>query len=109
MRFSRRTTGSARAATGVIAAAATALLVAVGVLAMPDTVNAAVGSGTYTITNGASGLCLDLPSSSTSSGVQVDVQTCAGSADQTWTLTASGSAYTIASPVSGLCLGIAGA
>ncbi|HEV2345571.1 MAG TPA: glycosyl hydrolase family 28 protein [Actinocrinis sp.] len=78
------------------------------VVALPSAASAAAGAGTYTIVNNASGLCLDLPGSSTATGVQLDLQACTGAANQAWTLTASGSGFAITTPVSGLCLGIIG-
>ncbi|HZU54719.1 MAG TPA: glycosyl hydrolase family 28 protein [Actinocrinis sp.] len=109
MRF-RRGTRSTRALAAVAAAAAATLAGALAVVVLPTAASAAAGPGSYTIVNaGSSHLCLDLPGSSTSAGVQLDLQSCAGSANQVWTLTGASTGYTITSPVSGLCLGIAGA
>jgi polygalacturonase len=100
-----------RAASAVAAVAAATAAIGLAVVALPPAASAAAGAGSYTIVNASSGLCLDLPGSSTASGVQLDLQNCGGAANQVWTLSAAGSssAFTITSPVSGLCLGIAGA
>lgn len=104
IRMRRRTRAFAAAAAGCAAA----LVGALAVVALPGAANAAsAGAGSYTIVNAGSGLCLDLPGASGSSGVQADVQSCSGAANQTWNLSASGSGYAISSSASGLCLGIA--
>jgi polygalacturonase len=92
----------------VAAAAVAALAAALVLVAAPTAAHAAAGPGTYTVTDGGSGLCLDLPGSSTTSGTQLDLQTCTNAANQQWTLTATGSGYTITSAASALCLGITG-
>lgn len=100
----------ARALAAIAAACAATLAGALAVVALPSAANAAAGPGSYTLVNGGSShLCLDLPGSSTAAGTQLDLQTCAGSANQVWTLTAASTGYTITSPVSGLCVGIVGA
>ncbi len=106
----RARVGATRALAAVAAAAAAALAAALAVVVLPSAANAAAGAGSYTIVNGGgSHLCLDLPGSSTSSGVPLDLQNCSGTAGQVWTLTAASTGYTITSPVSGLCVGIVGA
>jgi polygalacturonase len=107
MRFPPGTRSArARALAAIAASSAAAMAGTLAVVALPGTANAAATPGTYTIVNAASGLCLDLPGSSTATGVQLDLQTCTGAANQTWTLTSAGSADTITTPISGLCLGI---
>jgi len=96
-------------ALAAMAAALTALLVAALVLVLPSAANAAAGAGSYTISNAGSGLCLDLPGSSTATGKQLDLQACSGSSNQTWTLASASTGYTIKSASSGLCVGVAGA
>ncbi|HEU5427908.1 MAG TPA: glycosyl hydrolase family 28 protein [Actinocrinis sp.] len=109
MRF-RTGTGSTRALAAVATAAAATLVGALAVVVLPTAASAAAGPGSYTIVNaGSTHLCLDLPGSSTSAGAPLDLQSCAGSANQVWTLTSASTGYTITSPVSGLCLGIAAA
>src|SRR5215475_6806332 len=71
--------------------------------------NAAPGAGTYTLVNAGSGLCLDLPGSSTASGVQFDQSTCNGGSNQKWTLASVSGGFTIKSVSSGLCAGVRGA
>jgi len=101
--------GSARALAAVAAACVATLIGALAVVALPGAANAAAGAGTYTIVNSGSGLCLDLPGSSTTAGVQADLRACSAAANQTWTLAVSGSGFTVSSKASGLCLGIAAA
>jgi polygalacturonase len=93
-----------------LAAGAAALLAgALAVVVLPSSASAAAGAGSYTIANAGSGLCLDLPGSSTAPGTQLDLQPCTGTANQTWTLAPAGTGYTVTSASSGLCLGIPGA
>ncbi|OPG01597.1 hypothetical protein B1L11_44225 [Microbispora sp. GKU 823] len=70
------------------------------------------GSGIYTLVNVNSGRCLDVPSGSTTSGVQIQQWGCGDGTktNQQWRLTASGSGtYQIANVASGLCLSDKGA
>ncbi|MER5863208.1 family 20 glycosylhydrolase [Kitasatospora sp. NPDC002040] len=61
--------------------------------------------GSYTLTNGASGLCLDVNGGSMSAGAAVIQYTCSGGANQRWQVTAlTGGGYTLASARSGLLL-----
>ncbi|MGN9840285.1 RICIN domain-containing protein [Nonomuraea sp. H19] len=66
---------------------------------------AAPAPGAYTVVNNGSGLCLTVPGSSSSDGVQLTQSGC-GSAAQTWNLTASGSGYTLKAAHSGKCAGV---
>jgi pectate lyase len=87
----------------------TAVFVSTGALIawmLTPTAGAAVGAGTYTLTNAGSGLCLNLPGSSTSAGVQLQQNSCNGGNDQKWTLTAVSGGFTIRSVTSGLCAGV---
>jgi pectinesterase len=60
--------------------------------------------------NDNSGKCLDVPSGSTSSGVQLQQWSCVNSTNQQWRLTSSGSGtYQIIGVGSGLCVSVAGA
>ncbi|MEU6075404.1 pectinesterase family protein [Micromonospora sp. NPDC047074] len=64
-------------------------------------------SGGFGLVNGGSGKCVDVPYSSTVSGEQLWQWTCGGSANQTWTFTASTAStdrYLIRSASSGLCV-----
>ncbi|WP_441247741.1 family 20 glycosylhydrolase [Kitasatospora sp. McL0602] len=61
--------------------------------------------GSYTLTNGASHLCLDVNGGSTSAGATVIQYTCAATPNQRWRATAlPGGGYTLASVRSGLLL-----
>jgi len=84
----RHCSGSTRALAAVAAACAATLVGAMAVVALPGAADAAAGAGTYTIVNSGSGLCLDLPGSSTTAGVQADLQSCSDAANQTWNLAA---------------------
>jgi pectin methylesterase-like acyl-CoA thioesterase len=72
----------------------------------------ACGSSTFRVSgssliNVAGGKCLDVPYSSTTSGTQLWLWTCGGSANQTWQFTASSAAsgkYLIKSAANGLCV-----
>lgn len=70
---------------------------------------AAPGAGTYRLVNAASGLCLTVPGSSTSDGVQLVQSSCTGSPAQTWTLSAQGSGFRMVAGNSGKCAGVIGA
>ncbi|SDK64884.1 RICIN domain-containing protein [Nonomuraea jiangxiensis] len=84
---------------GVIALSATAVA---GVSAAQA---AAPAPGNYSVVNNGSGLCLTVPGSSSSDGVQL-TQTGCGGAAQTWTLAASGGGYTLRATHSGKCAGV---
>ena len=108
LRSPGRRTGGRRA--GAALAGATALLLGTAIAWVTvGPAQAAVGAGTYTLVNAGSGLCLDLPGASASSGVQLDQATCTGASSQAWTLTAAGSGFTVKSASSGLCAGVRGA
>lgn len=63
------------------------------------------GSSTYELMSVGSGKCLDVPDSSTTSGIQLQQYTCVGSTNQLWHFTASGTGtYQIISASNGLCL-----
>jgi pectate lyase len=104
MRTSRNRRARWRAGVSVTAVIASAGALVAWMLA--PTAGAAVGAGTYTLTNAGSGLCLNLPGSSTAAGVQLQQNTCNGGTDQRWTLTAVGGGFTIRSVTSGLCVGV---
>jgi pectate lyase len=90
-----------------LAAAAGATALAAGLLAWPGATpaDAAVGAGTYTIKNGGSGLCLDVPGASAASGVQLQQASCGGAGSQQWTVAAVSGGFKITS-AAGLCLGV---
>ena len=52
---------------------------------------AGVGGNVYTVVNANSGLCLEVPNSSTTAGQQLDQWTCGGGSNQQWALDAVGS------------------
>ncbi|MFE3106044.1 family 20 glycosylhydrolase [Kitasatospora indigofera] len=61
--------------------------------------------GSYTLVNGASGLCLDVNGGSMSAGAAVIQYTCGGGLNQRWQAVAlAGGGYTLASAKSGLLL-----
>lgn len=61
--------------------------------------------GSYTLTNGESGLCADVDGGSTAAGARIIQWTCTGGTNQRWTATAqSGGGYTLTSVKSGLLL-----
>jgi pectate lyase len=93
-----------RIATGVATAVVAAAALVAWLLVPPA--GAAVGAGTYTLTNAGSGLCLTLPGSSTAAGVQLQQSGCNGGTGQRWTLTAVSGGFTIRSVSSGLCVGV---
>jgi pectate lyase len=86
---------------GVIALIGTA----VAGVAAATSAAAAPAPGAYTVVNNGSDLCLTVPGSSSSDGVQL-TQTGCGGAAQTWNLTASGSGYTLKAAHSGKCAGV---
>ncbi|WP_434096595.1 pectate lyase [Streptomyces nitrosporeus] len=87
------------AAVATIAAGLTALFATGSATAAPAT-------GSYTLKNAASGLCLGVPGASSSAGVQLAQAACNGAAGQTWKLTASGSGYTLTAAHSSKCAGV---
>ncbi|MFJ8616703.1 pectate lyase [Streptomyces clavifer] len=99
----RRRGGRAAAAlvatVSVIAAGLTALFATGSATAAPAT-------GSYSLKNAASGLCLGVPGSSTTAGTQLAQSACNGAAGQTWKLTSSGSGYTLAAAHSSRCAGV---
>ncbi|MGW2595561.1 pectate lyase [Streptomyces sp. NPDC001515] len=71
-----------------------------------DSATAAPATGSYSLSNANSGLCLEVPGSSASDGVQLAQRSCSGGANQTWQLKASGSGYTLTAAHSGRCAGV---
>ncbi|WP_211370242.1 pectate lyase [Nonomuraea turkmeniaca] len=68
--------------------------------------SAAHSNGNYTLANAGSGLCAAVPGQSTGDGVQLVQATCAGTAGQVFTVTASGGGYQIKAAHSGKCAGV---
>ncbi|TMR95877.1 RICIN domain-containing protein [Nonomuraea basaltis] len=99
----RRTINGRTAAViaGVIALTGTT----VAGIAAASSAAAAPAPGTYSVVNNGSGLCLTVPGSSSSDGVQLTQSGCGGSG-QTWNLTAGGSGYTLKAAHSGKCAGV---
>jgi hypothetical protein len=60
-----------------------------------------VSGNVFTLHNGMSGLCLDVPNNSATSGLQLDQWTCNGGANQQWAFDAVGSGYVVVSMNSG--------
>ncbi|MDQ0792703.1 hypothetical protein QFZ58_001191 [Streptomyces sp. B1I3] len=102
----RRWGGRAAAA---LAAVVSLLVAGLTALVATGTASAAPAAGSYRLANAASGLCLEVPGSGTSAGVQLSQSACDGGADQTWRLTASGGGYTLTASHSAKCAGIRGA
>ncbi|GLW24316.1 hypothetical protein Mame01_43590 [Microbispora amethystogenes] len=98
---------STRNAAGVVGAVAGVVALVGGVFTGVS--NAAPTTGAYRIVNGASGLCLTVPGSSGSDGVQLTVSACTGTTNQTWTLSAQGSGVRLTAGNSGKCAGVTGA
>ncbi|WP_307801461.1 RICIN domain-containing protein, partial [Microbispora triticiradicis] len=71
--------------------------------------DAAPTTGAYRVVNGASGLCLTVPGSSGSDGVQLTVSACTGATNQTWTLSPQGSGVRLTAGNSAKCAGVTGA
>jgi pectinesterase len=87
---------------------AAVVLVASGTVALEMSPAAAVtpgSGGTYTLANGASGKCLEVPGTSTANGTLLTQAACtAGATRQQWTLTASGANYSFTNVGSGKCI-----
>nr|WP_211244168.1 arabinofuranosidase catalytic domain-containing protein [Actinospica robiniae] len=78
------------------------------VLALPTVAQAAtapVAGGIYTLVPGASGKCVQVPSSSNASGTLLTQAACAtGSTYQEWKVVASGGKYNLVNVGSGMCI-----
>lgn len=79
----------------------------VAVVAAPA--SAAPAPGSYTLINGASGLCADVPAKSTADGVQLIQYACNGGTNQIWTITSVSGGYRLTAAHSGKCMGVEGA
>lgn len=99
----RRRGGRAAASFVAIASLALAGLTA---LFATGSATAAPAAGSYSLSNAASGLCLEVPGAGTSDGVQLGQRSCSGASNQTWQLKASGSGYTLAAGHSAKCAGV---
>jgi hypothetical protein len=89
---------------GTLATALTGGAIAGGVLMTASA--SGPGAGTYRLVNAADGKCLEVPSASAASGVQLDGAACGSVANKTWKLTASGAGFTVKALSSGLCAGV---
>ncbi|MFC5910507.1 arabinofuranosidase catalytic domain-containing protein [Streptacidiphilus monticola] len=65
------------------------------------------GSGTGALHAAGAGKCLDVPNSSTTPGVQLDIRSCTGQSNQSWTHTAAGQ-LTVTDSGTTLCLDASG-
>lgn len=94
-----------------VPALATALLLALGMAAVPAGAAAApAAGGTYTLAVTVSGKCVDVPGASTASGTPLQLWGCtAGAGWQQFRLVAAGSGYNIVNVTSGLCVDVPGA
>ncbi len=95
-------------AAGVLAVAVPAGIVAVSMLPAGAAVTP-IGGGVYTLAAAASGKCVDVPSSSTTSGTQLQQYGCGDGTktNQLWTFTASAAAsgkFLVKSVATGLCV-----
>ncbi|MFC5828609.1 RICIN domain-containing protein [Nonomuraea insulae] len=88
---------------GVVALSATT--VTAGITVASAAAAAAPAPGAYSVVNNASGLCLTVPGSSSSDGLQLTQSGCGG-AGQTWNVAASGGGYTLKAAHSGKCAGV---
>ncbi|GII75295.1 hypothetical protein Sru01_02770 [Sphaerisporangium rufum] len=88
---------------GLVAAAGLALA---GTIAGAGSAAAAPTSGTYTLVNAGSNLCLDVPGASGSDGVQLVQSGCNGGAGQSWTVTSVSGGVTLKAAHSGKCAGV---
>ncbi len=107
-----------RAARTRLAAILTALVATVAaaafsVVALPTAAQAAsapAGGGIYTLVPGASGKCIGVAGSSTSSGALLTQAACAsGSIFQEWKVVAGGGKYDLVNVGSGMCIDVPGA
>ncbi|XVS65563.1 RICIN domain-containing protein [Actinosynnema sp. CA-299493] len=90
---------------GLVAVAAVAALAAtLAAWPLASPAQAAVGAGTYTVKNVASGHCLDAAGSA--AGTQLRQQSCGDVAAQRWSLTAVSGGFRITSAATGLCVGV---
>jgi pectinesterase len=88
--------------------AATAVMAAASLPAQAASTPAA--GGTYTLAASVSGMCIDVPGASTSSGTLLQQWGCtAGATWQQFRLVAAGSGYNIVNVKSGLCIDVPGA
>jgi galactose oxidase len=66
-----------------------------------------VAAGTVELINTGTGLCLEVGGQSKAAGARIDQYTCLGTANQRWTLLASGNVWQLAAQQTGMCLTIA--
>lgn len=90
----------------MISTVAAAVALAAGVVGGVPAASAAPTAGAYRLVNAASGLCLEVPGSSTSDGVQLAQRGCANVAAQTWNLSAQGGGFRLTAAGSGKCAGV---
>ncbi|GAA3828255.1 hypothetical protein GCM10022226_56300 [Sphaerisporangium flaviroseum] len=88
----------------VLTVTASAALVAAGVAGVGTAAAAAPTSGSYTLVNAGSSLCLNAPGSS--SGTQLVQASCNGSANQIWTVTSVSGGVTLKAGATGMCAGV---
>ncbi len=93
---------------GFVAVLAALPAVLVAISALPsEAASAPAAGGTYTLAAGASGKCLEVPSSSTSSGTLLTQAACsAGATRQQWKVVASGGKYNLVNVNSGMCVDV---
>ena len=92
----------------VIAAAIALTGTAVAGVSVASAAHAAPAPGTYSIVNNGSGLCLTVPGSNSSDGVQL-TQTGCGGAAQTFNVVSAGGGFQLKAAHSGKCAGVQGA
>ncbi|MFC4534534.1 pectate lyase [Sphaerisporangium dianthi] len=88
----------------LVLTAATGVALVAGITGAGTAAEAAPTSGSYTLVNAGSGLCLDAPGSS--DGTQLVQSSCNGGGNQVWTLTSSGGGVTLRAGSTGKCAGV---
>ncbi|OPG11267.1 RICIN domain-containing protein [Microbispora sp. GKU 823] len=88
----------------MLALTAAAAVALAGGVAGATSAAAAPSSGSFTVVNGGSGLCLAAPSAS--AGTQLVQRACDGSAGQVWSLASTSGGVTLKAGSGGLCAGV---
>jgi pectinesterase len=91
-----------------VAALVAAPLAAVVIAVLPsEAASAPVAGGVYTLVPGASGKCVEVPSSSTASGTLLTQATCSsGATRQQWRVVANSTKYNLINVNSGMCIDV---
>ncbi len=98
---------SLRSRIGLAAALLATPLVVVALANPSQAASAPVAGGVYTLVPGASGKCVEVPSSSTASGTLLTQAACvAGATRQQWRVVSSGGRYSLVNVNSGMCVDV---